>query len=381
MQIPPPAAGDLQQVAGVSVPLPVPENAPIATGYTGEQRHPLITLPGLPGTGVGAVSARPPNIREAFLQHQAGLAAQAALKANEPYNLSPGERRMIGGSVVAEGAPKSPTAEEANQLRAEDYYRAHHGIPQDVRLTPAEKAEAPVYLKSQEQALTKNDVQRYADSTGMTYAQAADHLKTIGSVTVNALNNPGGSEDKVKYIADQLALDASPGTRQILVGTDKKLERQVADELARRGTTLDQLTAQTRQLAETAKNLLPQFDSTIKEINTPSMQAKLGPIFGRWNEFEAGKIGSGDPAFTKLRTAVDLLKTGALRAHFGARGGQALLGRFDALADIGKMDAETLTSSLKGFRDFLDETYVKPRYGVPVGPSSNKAVNFADLPK
>ena len=80
MQTPPPVAGGLQQVAGVSVPLPVPENAPISSGYTGEQRHPSITLPGLPGTGVVAVSARPPNMREVFAEKQREREAQAELQ-------------------------------------------------------------------------------------------------------------------------------------------------------------------------------------------------------------------------------------------------------------------------------------------------------------
>jgi hypothetical protein len=121
------------------------------------------------------------------------------------------------------------------------------------------------------------------------------------------------------------------------------------------------LTAATRQLGETARVIIPKFDKTIKLLDNPKIIAELGPIGGRWNEFMAGKIGSTNPEFAALRANIGLLQTGTMRAHVGARGGVALMSKFEGLFNSQRMDAPTLKASLIAVRDFLkgyrDEVY------------------------
>lgn len=110
-------------------------------------------------------------------------------------------------------------------------------------------------------------------------------------------------------------------------------------------------TAQTRNMQQMASGLLPMFDKAINRAQ--KLSDKLGPLNGRWNEFMAGKIGSGDPDFSALRDTVALLSSGALKAHFGSRGGQQMYEHFVDMANTGKMNVPTLVASLKAMREFM----------------------------
>ena len=198
-------------------------------------------------------------------------------------------------------------------------------------------------------------------------------------------DNPPLKPSEVDHWVNELAIDASPATLQMLKAEGKAALRQVNDKLVENGVTIDTLTASTRTMAKTAQDLLPQFDDALKLLDDPKLQSKMGPIVGRINDFLTGKIGYGEldkdgPSFASLRATIELLKTGVLKAHFGSRGGQGLLDRFDSLAAEGKMNAETLKASLKGMRDFIDKTYVIPRYGDPTkkpAPGANPAAGGA----
>lgn len=111
--------------------------------------------------------------------------------------------------------------------------------------------------------------------------------------------------------------------------------------------------AATRQMADTARSLRPKMDDVIKKLQDPKYAKLLGPIAGRWNEFMLGKVGTGNPDLAYLRATIGLLQTGAMRAHVGARGGSALLSKFEGLMNAKNMDAKTLRSSLMAVRDFL----------------------------
>lgn len=175
------------------------------------------------------------------------------------------------------------------------------------------------------------------------------------------INNPGSEQDAV-YIADQVEADPTGLLFARLTGGDKKLKRQVTDELRTRDADLRVLTASTRQLGETAHELAPNFDKAIKMLDSKTLQNKLGALGSRWQEIMAGKVGVGDPEINRLRNFVGLLQTGAMRAHIGARGGVQLQQKFEGLFNSSKMDANTLRDSLTATRDFL-KVYEQAVYG------------------
>ena len=82
------------------------------------------------------------------------------------------------------------------------------------------------------------------------------------------------------------------------------------------------------------------------KLKDPNFRAKLGPIMGRINEVFAGTIGAGDPDFAEFRTMGSLIASGALKAHFGAKGAGAIYDKFVGLINTGKMTPETLSASL-----------------------------------
>lgn len=115
----------------------------------------------------------------------------------------------------------------------------------------------------------------------------------------------------------------------------------------------DPLTASSKQLGETAHVLIPKMDTVLKRLEDPAFAERLGPAVGRWNEFMAGKVGAGDPEFAALRATIGLLQTGTMRAHVGARGGAAMMQKFEGLFNADHMDVPTLRASLGAVRDFL----------------------------
>jgi hypothetical protein len=188
-----------------------------------------------------------------------------------------------------------------------------------------------------------------------------------------ALSNPPADQDYVKWAADQLLQPGGEKLRTEILGTNKTLQDQVQGELAKRGLNLEQLTTTNRQMGETAQVLIPKFRAAVKMLDSPALRAKLGPVSGRWNDFMAGKVGSGDPDLVRLRATIALLKTGTLRAHMGARGGQSMLAYFDNLLNSSRMDAPTLKTSLNSISDFLQgyADQLTRDTGNPAAPDSN----------
>jgi hypothetical protein len=78
-----------------------------------------------------------------------------------------------------------------------------------------------------------------------------------------------------------------------------------------------------------------------------------------------GKVGSGDPAYTALRTDLQLLSTKIMQAHVGSRGSQGMLEHFKALADGGQMDSATLKAAIA-----TEYRYVHGIARYPVAPTA-----------
>lgn len=94
-------------------------------------------------------------------------------------------------------------------------------------------------------------------------------------------------------------------------------------------------------------------------INELDKQGKLGPLAGRWNDFLAGKFGSGDPEYTALRTKLDLSNTLLATVHSG-RLGPFLMENMQGLASAGKMDGATLKASFNAEKNYVGDRAMDP---------------------
>lgn len=198
------------------------------------------------------------------------------------------------------------------------------------------------------------------------------------------LSNPGGTPDKVKWIAQAAAKDF--GNYKTLVGADKELKQQVDDELVKMGVNPVVLQAQTKQLAQSAHSIIPKMDGMLTKLDDPKFAAKLGPTIGRWNTFLSAKVGSVDPEFQDIKETVDLLNTGIMRAHVGARGGGQMLEHFKDAINTDHMDVATLKASLKAAKKFI-QGYEAMEYNVdddhptssPVSSPSSTPIDRASI--
>jgi hypothetical protein len=99
-------------------------------------------------------------------------------------------------------------------------------------------------------------------------------------------------------------------------------------------------------------------------IDKLDAKGKLGPLASRWNDFLAGKFGSGDTDYAALSAKMGLSTTLLQQAHVGNRGGSALLEHFEDLANQKKLDGPTLRA---GFNSEIN--YMKERAADPNPPS------------
>lgn len=114
-------------------------------------------------------------------------------------------------------------------------------------------------------------------------------------------------------------------------------------------------TASTKTMGQQAQDLNKLFTDVRSEVAKLGKAGKLGPIAGRINEVMTGKVGADDPDFAYLRTLGSLTLSGALRAHFGARGGGQMFDKFKSDFDTGKMTSGNLLASLDGFQKFMNQ--------------------------
>lgn len=118
-------------------------------------------------------------------------------------------------------------------------------------------------------------------------------------------------------------------------------------------------TASTRSSAEFAKTVVPHIQDMRNLVKEADQKGYIGPAAGRaYNQFMAGSVGStgnpdADKLLGRLRATDSLLKTGAMKAHFGARGGQQMYDHFSELLNSGKQSAAMLNGSLDTLESFM----------------------------
>jgi len=114
-------------------------------------------------------------------------------------------------------------------------------------------------------------------------------------------------------------------------------------------------TSSVKQQAQQSQDLVSLSKSVRDEIAKAQANGSLGPYSGRISELMTGKVGADDPQFAKLRTLGAMYLTGAMKAHFGARGGQQMYDHFKALMDTGKMTEGDLLGAMDGFETFFGQ--------------------------
>ena len=100
--------------------------------------------------------------------------------------------------------------------------------------------------------------------------------------------------------------------------------------------------------------------NTLKDVAAFKPE-ELTAIGNRWNEFEAGTLGSGDPRYIALRTDAKLLSTAMMQAHVGSKGSEGMMEHFANLADAGKMSGDVLKTALETERRYVTEKAMLPK--------------------
>ena len=148
-------------------------------------------------------------------------------------------------------------------------------------------------------------------------------------------------------------------------------DRRQANSLDFRAT---EPTGSMRSQASAAKVVVDQLPAVRSALAKAS--DKTGPFAGRWNDILQGKIGMEDPDFMTLRSAMDFMNSGVVRAHVGARGGKEVTERFDKLGAISHQSPENMLAYIneaeKWMRGYAEEG-ISPRATQMGGGTPNTA--------
>lgn len=176
----------------------------------------------------------------------------------------------------------------------------------------------------------------------------------------------GTTFDKVNAAKQRIASGKpEPGDEQI-VATWTEMHRPpqpsiiyipglgfVNKQTGQKTADVDVATTATRTMMEAAPKVISFIDRMLPEVDAQVSQ--LGPLAGRWSEIWAGKVGSPNKEFTKLRTDAGLLITMLMRMHVGARGGMQMLEHFRDLINVAGQSPENLRSALAEIRAYAKE--------------------------
>jgi hypothetical protein len=188
--------------------------------------------------------------------------------------------------------------------------------------------------------------------------------------------------DNVEMVAANIMHDISV-SGPLLSGRSQAFKDAVSNAITAKGGNITKLSEATRQMAETAIDILPVMDTIAKDAQDFDRLGMMGPVAGRWQDFLTGKVGvtelAADPdpvkaaakvaLAGKFRTEVDLLQKAVLRAHAGARGAGSPEGldRMEGMLNSAKMDLGTFLSSMSGFKVWMDQyaKHLAPAWGTP----------------
>ena len=138
-----------------------------------------------------------------------------------------------------------------------------------------------------------------------------------------------------------------------------------ADELTAAGATgITKLDSDTGKKVITARQLISPdglFAQIHQDMLNLKAKGKLGSAFtARMNDALLKKAGA-DPDYAPLFVHTHLLSTALMQAHVGSRGSSDMMEEFKQLADAGKMNMDTLRSSLGAEYNYVHEKAMLPK--------------------
>lgn len=283
-------------------------------------------------------------------------------------------------------ADKSPDASHSETVMAAlqqkglgigDVYMYHDPTSDKTLIVPTGDA-AKVKLAGQAGALQS----LYADTIKKHYPNATGPLFTpeMGldqatplTATLEKFATRDAEQQRAETMAVQkkAALENKP--QDLATGTDTKGNEMAgtAAELKAAGvgniTKLPAADASKVSIARQLTSPTGLFSNVEKDLAAFKPE-ELSALAARWNEFQTGTLGSGDPRFAALRTDSGLLSTALMQAHVGSRGGEQMMEHFANLANAGKMNGEILKSAFATERRYVEEKAMRPG-GAAVKPS------------
>lgn len=177
---------------------------------------------------------------------------------------------------------------------------------------------------------------------------------------IGAAQGRGGQavdEGSVNYLAEQATRDAS-----LLTKIPMAMRPAVLQRMSEGGADVNTMTNQTRQMSETANDLLPMIHNIETQAQDLQKSGNFDLVSSPLRQFFVKHgmgtlLGYGDDAAGKsgqFQTDLGLLQSGVARAHAGARGAgnSEMAARFEQLMNAGG-DLPTFLGQLKGVRDLL----------------------------
>lgn len=172
-----------------------------------------------------------------------------------------------------------------------------------------------------------------------------------------------------KSSSGQAGKTVTPDVAELISGVKKENwiqkypDGDIPLSVARAATTVSLRTniptTNMRNMGEVAGTLLPHITEMRGLIAQANEKGYIGPTAGRvYGNFLAGKVGStgnkdADRLLGKLNAENSLVNTAMARTHFGARGGQQTIGKFNELLNTNKQTAEVLNGALDTFESFV----------------------------
>lgn len=190
------------------------------------------------------------------------------------------------------------------------------------------------------------------DVTGKT----SHYEKPNAGAATFAANNPG-SPTSANYIAEQVRQNPLNWS---LTGSDKVLQNQVREILAKGGQDVNFRTASERDKAG-ALDVMIQDAHSLAQI-AATQKGSIGPIEGRIASLKMATVGTGDADTNNLFRLADNLGDQLLRARSGAQINETEYKRLRALVPNPRGPEDKFFSDLAAFTSELERTQ-KAKYG------------------
>lgn len=114
-------------------------------------------------------------------------------------------------------------------------------------------------------------------------------------------------------------------------------------------------TSQTRTAGQAAGAVASHIPAYLQSVDNLAAKGELGAVMGRLNEYMNSGYFGDDPDVARFVADTKLLKSGTVRAHFGARGGAQILDSFDRMLNTSQ-EPNAIKGAVASINDWL-KTY------------------------